>query len=345
VSTTLKRIFGVCHVPRIAHGYESPLATLKSFRALRAVGINEVRLSYTQDTPQLKAAFAIDYANIDAAGLTKNINAGPRWTDAAGNRIKPDPAEVEAWAFEMASKFPARIYTFENEPGALAQLYEAQNGGDFMVDAYMPAFLAFVNGVLRADPKASFGGCDADSVEIQARFIELCRKSLPGFLFQSLRRRVHPYGDGFANQRYSTMEGDPENEGYAHQADNLPLDIGEIGVAGDNNFEGNVPLTEADLGRLLMYLERIDAQYPVGQIDLLGPEYFFTRLPNPPDTNGGPTWSTWTYNPKTMPYVIGSEQDAPVVSDFGVKLAQHIAKVNGLPVHGRGPGSGRRSAA
>lgn len=323
------RRFGVRWTPYVrSHPWLPPVPVLASWQALRSIGIHEVRLTYTQDTPELEAAFAIDYANILAAGLTVNINAGPPWVERGGDVpqalwrcIKPDPAAIEAWAFEMATKYPVRLYTFDNEPGALAQAYEAQNGGDFMVEAYMPACVVFVNGIRSVIPDALFGGCDADSVEIQARFVELWLKLLPDVPF---RRRVHPYGDGFADQRYSTMAGDGENEGYATLANNLPLDIGEIGVGSYNYMQ--IP-TDAEIAHLLSYLRFIDAKYPfVGQIDMGGPDDWFTRYPvvlsSPPDPRD--SWSTF-------------RTDKPVASDAGRALAAHIARVNKTK-SGRPPG-------
>ena len=303
--------FGVCWQPRVWHGWLPPIPTLASWQAVQAAGITDLRLTYDPALPA--GLFGADLRNAHAAGLRINVNMGAVW-ESGGAPIDPDPAIIEAQAFDLATRYGDMIalYSFDNEPGAIAQTYEAANpGSDFMQDAYMPACTAFVRGIRRVAPDAIIGGCDADSVDIQSRYIELADALLPVVVCD--RRRVHPYGD-VGGARYATMAGDDENDGFAQATDPRPLDVGEID---HQQLPGATGIARpSDLQALLAFTRMIHAKYPtVGQIDYGTAEYFFTRLPASgivPAT----TWSTWTFGPE------------PVVSDAGRQFTQLFHAIN-----------------
>jgi hypothetical protein len=204
------------------------------------------------------------------------------------------------------------LYSFDNEPGTIAQKFEAENpGSDFMSDAFMPACAAFVRGIRRVSSDAIIGGCDADSVDIQNRYIARADALLP--LVVCDRRRVHPYGD-VGGGRYATMAGDDENEGFAQAVDTRPLDVGEID---HQQLHGATAIARSsDLQALLDFTQMIHAKHPtVGQIDYGTAEYFFTRVPSPPGIFPATTWSTWTFGP-------------PVVSDAGQRFTELFRAIN-----------------
>ncbi len=304
--------FGVCWQPRVWHGWVPPIPTPASWQAVQSAGITDLRLTYD---PALTAGlFEADLRNASAAGFRINVNMGPVW-ESGGAMLIPDPAVIEAQAFDLATKYGNMIalYSFDNEPGAIAQKYESANpGSDFMQVAYMPACAAFVRGIRRVVPNAVIGGCDADSVDIQNRYIAQANALLP--LVVCDRRRVHPYGD-VGGGRYATMAGDNENEGFAQAVDPRPLDVGEID---HQQLPGATPIARpSDLQALLDFTRMIHAKYPtVGQIDYGTAEYFFTRVPSPPGIVPATTWSTWTFGP------------APVVSDAGRQFTQLFQAIN-----------------
>jgi hypothetical protein len=155
-------------------------------------------------------------------------------------------------------------------------------------------------------------GCDADSVDIQDRYIALADALLPVVVCD--RRRVHPYGD-VGGGRYATMAGDSENEGFAQATDPRPLDVGEID---HQQLQGATPIARpSDLEALLDFTRMIHAKYrTVGQIDYGTAEYFFTRVPSPPGIVPATTWSTWTFGPE------------PVVSDAGRQFTKLFHAIN-----------------
>jgi hypothetical protein len=307
--------FGVCWQPRVWRGWFPPNPTIASWQALRPIGITDLRLTYAPSDPTLTPAlFAADLRNAHAAGLRINVNMGAVWESPGGVPQIPDPATVESQAVNLATTYGNMIalYTFDNEPGALAQKYEGANpGSDFMRDAYMPACAAFVRGIRRVVPDAVIGGCDADSVDIQNKYIALADAQLPVVICD--RRRVHPYGD-VGGAGYATMAGNPENEGFAQATDPRPLDVGEID---HQQLPGATSIARpSDLQALLDFTQMIRTKYPaVGEIDYGTAEYFFTRVPTPPGISPS-TWSTWTFGP------------APIVSAAGLQLQQLFAAIN-----------------
>ena len=304
--------FGVCWQPRVWHGWLPPNPTLASWQAVQVAGITDLRLTYD---PALGAGlFDADLRNAYTAGLRINVNMGAVW-ESGGAPVAADPAIIEAQALDLATRYGAMIalYSFDNEPGAIAQKYEAANpGSDFMKDAYMPACAGFVRGIRRVAPNAVIGGCDADSVDIQDRYIALADALLPFVACD--RRRVHPYGD-VGGARYATMAGDSENEGFAQATDPRPLDVGEID---HQQLQGATPIARpSDLEALLDFTRMIHAKYrTVGQIDYGTAEYFFTRVPSPPGIVPATTWSTWTFGPE------------PVVSDAGRQFTKLFHAIN-----------------
>ncbi len=129
MSVQPKRRFGVCWVPRVAHGWTAPSPTIRSWQALRSIGITDLRLTYD---PALIPVFASDLRNAHAAGLRINANFGAIWEDN-GKRVAPDPKIIEAEAGFLASEFGGMIdlYTFDNEPLAdIAGRREHQASGE-----------------------------------------------------------------------------------------------------------------------------------------------------------------------------------------------------------------------
>jgi hypothetical protein len=304
--------FGVCWQPRVWHGWLPPIPTLASWQAVRSIGITDLRLTYDPTLPA--SLFDTDLRNAHAARLRINVNMGAKWEDGDA-LLTPDPAVVEGQAFDLATTYGEMIalYSFDNEPGAIAQKYETVNpGSDFMRDAFMPVCAAFARGIRRVVPDAVIGGCDADSVDIQNRYIAQANALLPFVVCD--RRRIHPYGD-VGGARYATMAGDDENDGFTKAVDPRPLDVGEIDhqqLAGATGIA-----RDSDLQALLDFTRMIHAKYrTVGQIDYGTAEYFFTRLPTPPGIVPASTWSTWTFGP------------APVVSDAGRQFRQLFNAIN-----------------
>jgi hypothetical protein len=277
---------------------------------LRAVGITDVRLTY--DPALGHGLFDTDLRNAHGAGLRINVNMGAVW-ESDGKPVRPDPDVIESQAFDLATMYGDMIalFSFDNEPGFLAQKYEAANpGSDFMKDAYMPACVGFASGIRRVLADAVIGGCDADSADVQKKYIELADELLPFVVCD--RRRVHPYGN-VGGARYATMAGDDENEGFATD-DARPLDVGEID---HQQLEGATGIARpSDLQALLDFTRMIHSQYrSVGQIDFGTAEYFFTRLPIEGSVPAA-TWSSWTFGPE------------PVVSDVGKQFQQLFRSIN-----------------
>lgn len=340
--------WGICWKPRKQFSWIAPAPTLRSFQALRAIGITDVRMTYD---PKLAELFAVDLKNATDAGLKVNANMGAvwrlPWELTTSPPIRPSEQEVEAQAFDLATQFGHLVdsYSFDNEPGGnpwMAQDISRGGSVDFMRDVYMPACVGFVKGVRRVYPNAIIGGCDADSVDIQKRYIEQANFALGSEQQIGIdvcdRRRVHPYGE-LGNLRYATMAGDEENEGFSTLPDARPLDVGEIDIQqlpsailrGKQGGDRGIA-TDDELHALLGFVRMIHEKYPdVGQIDFGTAEYFFTRIPIwTAPVKQTETWSTWTHG-----------DDGPVVSPIGYEFAALFTSINTYTDGGLRPAGGQ----
>lgn len=217
---------GVCMVPFEAafdHAYLQPKPTVKSWLALRLLGFTDVRLQFNVggDETTIEAPVSPRPGVWDTTRFRLFIE--PAF--AAGMRINanyvigaPVPAHQDAQfhddaAFRFAREFGSMIdsYSFGNEPGVVAQTYEADRpNGDYMRDVYFgELFLPFLRGLRRAKFDAWVLGCDADSADIQQRFIRYAYVGLPKGAPDVLgvkcnEESIHPYGE-VIDQSYSTL--------------------------------------------------------------------------------------------------------------------------------------------
>jgi len=225
---------GLCQVPYPQGASPQPFPTVASYRALRALGIDGLRLQFdvaiaasnpgSWDT----SLFRLWITPAHLAGMNINLNY------CVGRQLPHmDAAFHEACSFRIAQEVGHMVksWSFGNEPGADAQAYEGGDGPtaerDYMRDVYMPVCLAFVRGIRRAIPDAWIGGCDADSVSIQKRFNDLA-DSLGG---QDSRVHdeefIHPYGD-VGGGHYARLRGEPDDPGFLDVRTSRPMGVSEI---------------------------------------------------------------------------------------------------------------------
>lgn len=340
---------GVCMVPFGAaafdHPWLQPKPTVTSWRALRSIGITDVRLQFNvgggMETAELvsrspgawnPALFRAFITPAFEAGMKINANY------CIGQPV-PKHQDIqfhEDSAFRLALEFGGMVswWSFENEPGPKAQVYEGDDGPtaerDYMRDVYMPMCLAFVRGIRRAIPDAWIGGCDADSADIQRRYTDLAVTDLtrePQGGSQSIiicnEEADHPYAEvggdpahgNPGGQDYSSLEGMNGKPGFLTVRTNRPWGITEI--------------DSKEPGRLLDFTKRLFAN-PRGCARLYflfeGSEGQFFEL------EPGGRYSSF-YSPN------------PIVNDSGREYAAAIAEINGpvsAVVPGRKPGKGRR---
>lgn len=190
-----------------------------------------------------------------------------------------------------------RLVGIENEPGGglLARL-EKRIGGDLMRDRMFPEiYLPFAKGVRAWSPNTTIAGCEADSAEILARFLDLDEERYRGRPSLSVcdKIHIHTYGSLAGGPSYATIEAFFEvlkgRQSYRDVA------IGEIG---------------GDPQELYEFTEMVVGKYPsISDIYYLNPQIFYEP---------GSSWSTaGPWDPKRS-----------VVSPIGKKFATLFAKMN-----------------
>ena len=319
---------GVCSVPYVWHGWLAPVPTLVSWKAVRAIGVTDVRLQFdvslaspapgTWDT----SLFENFLRPILAAGLTVNAN----YVSGTTHPYDDETFHQDA-AYRLAMQFGDVITEFSpgNEPGGDPQMAnDISNGGtvDFIRETYTPFVTAFAKGIRRARPYAIIDAFDSDSADIHTRCMDVANELLATGLNVCDRETVHPYGD-VGGASYATMERFAEvlGSGPARR----PWYISEID---DQQFPGgaDTPATLA-AGRplkLIPFIETTAAKYPDSLKIVLGtPEYFFER--------------------GTTPAGLGCSSfnlETPIVSAMGEKFQATIAKVSGEEIITIEPGRG-----
>lgn len=221
--------FGICQSPFAPHGWLQPMPTIASYRALRALNMDGLRLQFDPTIASPAPGVwdtSLFWAWIEpahAAGMRINAN----YNGGANLPAHHDAAFTESAAFRFAQEFGSMIesYSYGNEPGADAQAYEGDAGPtaerDYMRDVYFPTMcLPFVRGIRRALPDAWIGGCDADSANIQGRYTEVADRMLhptfgnlpDGIEVPPLQQvnicdeeYAHPYGE-VGGGDYATLE-------------------------------------------------------------------------------------------------------------------------------------------
>jgi len=234
-------IVGLCQVPYPQGASPQPFPTVASYRALRALGVDGLRLQFdlsiAAPLPDKwdRSLFRAWIEPAFEAGMNINANycvgAGPQ---------SYAPVFHERAAFELAKEFGRMVksWSFENEPGPKAQAYEGDDGPtatrDYMRDVYMPMCLAFVRGIRRAIPDAWIGGCDSDSATIQKRYTDLI-----DHMFSNAGAELHPlgpicdeewihnYGD-VGGGHYARLRGEPDDPGFLDVRTSRPMGISEI---------------------------------------------------------------------------------------------------------------------
>lgn len=312
--------FGGCMVPFEAafdHAYLQPKPTAASWRALRSIGITDLRLQFNVggDETSIEAPVSSHQGAWDttrfrvfvepafAAGMKINAN----YCVGAPVPTHQDAAFHEASAFRFAQEFGPMIgsYSFGNEPGAEATAYERDDVStvlrDYMRDVYFPTLcLPFVRGIRRAIPDAWILGCDADSADIQKRYTDIATETDEHFdpereptSFACDEEAIHPYGE-VQPMDYATMAA------FQAVRSHRPMGVTEI----DNR----------DPKKLFDFTERVcRGEYPgLTRFYFLfegSEDYFFEREP-------GGRYSSF-YSP------------APVVNDSGRAYAKLFELANG----------------
>lgn len=210
-------IGGLAQVPFLPQQWLQPIPTAASYRAMRANRMDGLRLQFdvsiaspapgVWDTSLFRSW--IEPAYLAAMKINVNYVVGQQLPHM-------DAAFHEAAAYRLAREFGFMVesWSFGNEPGIPAKAYEGDDGPtaerDYMRDIYMPACVAFVRGIRRAIPNAWIGGCDADSDDVQSRYLLFA--NLAGVTDRfGPRTRVcdeeswHPYGE-VGGGSYATLE-------------------------------------------------------------------------------------------------------------------------------------------
>lgn len=199
-------IGGLAQVPFFPQTWLQPIPTAASYRAMRAIGMQGLRLQFDVSiaSPALRtwntSLFRSWITPASEAGMKINVNYCIGQT-----RLHMDAVFHESSAERLAREFGFMVesWSFGNEPGEPAQAYESDDGPtaerDYMRDVYMPQCVAFVRGVRSWDRAALISGCDADSDAIQKRYTDLI-----GALTCD-EESVHPYGE-VGGGDYATLE-------------------------------------------------------------------------------------------------------------------------------------------
>lgn len=319
--------FGVCMVPfgnpSFDHSWLQPKPTVTSWKALKGLGITDVRLQFdvggdliTREAPVSTKMGAWD-TSLFRAFITPAWQAGMR-INANYCISDPVPAHQDAafrkeGAFKLVQEFGHMItdYSFGNEPGADAKKYEEveipppSDGGsfshrDYMQDIYFPQlYLPFARGVRRANPTAWIYGCDADSTDIQKRFTDLdisCNEEA-----------IHPYGD-VGGGDYATMGGKNGKPGFMDVKTSRPIGITEIDHQQLPSAKEKATIEELNT---LLDFSRMAVKFPITRLYYGSVEYFFEEGKN-------------SFN-----LACSSFYTNPVVSKKGKEFAQFFASVNG----------------
>jgi len=227
-------LIGLCQVPYPQGASAQPFPTVASYRALRALGVDGLRLQFDLS---IAAPFSDSWdTSLFRAWITPSFEAGSdiNVNFCIGRLLRHMTAEfIKQAAFKLAKEFGHMVksWSFRNEPGADAQAYEGDDGPtaerDYMRDVYMPMCLAFVRGIRRAIPDAWIGGCDADSVDVQRRFVNAVDH--PPFHADPWLREelIHPYGD-VGGGHYARLRGEPDDPGFLDVRTSRPMGISEI---------------------------------------------------------------------------------------------------------------------
>lgn len=340
---------GVCMIPFPAASWLQPQPTIASWLALRKLGVTDVRLQFDVSIVSPKpgewntSLFRSFFAPARNADMRINGNY------VTGTEpVHHDAAFHEQAARRMEEEFGIGFdsRSFGNEPGPLAQAYEAEHpGGDYMREVYFPRYVTpFTKGVRRARPNAWIGGCDADSFEIQERYLHLANNAdfapVKDFVGRPCDEGwVHPYGD-VGGGDYATLKRFVESHQSFGIGRGRPWGISEVDHqqflsarlrerdvtaewiaqrmsphdAAEQGALARIRATDDEIGALIDYFNSVATNYPDCTRFVLGQaDYFFERGKRP--DNGLPCNSFF------LP--------EPVVSVPGQRFADAIAKVNG----------------
>lgn len=352
-----RRIFCGQHHPFVPQPFLPPPMTLKSWQAVLARGITEIRLEIN---PTLEEFWAMDLVTMTDAGLKVLANLTVDISTPLA-----DVGLVEATAFRIATLYGSLIayWSIGNEWGATAQDWEAANPGhDFFAEICGPICAAFAEGVRRAIPNAWIIGSDADSTDAQRRYLDYANGEVPNHSLVVIcdEEGIHNYGDiANGNMNYAMMKSpNANNEGFEDVTRSQPIkrpwgitetDCQQFASARKRRDDtetycithgtvaqrdgSKIPFslaqavdagkiarsipTDAEIDALIAMYEMIDRDYPDCTRIVTQLPYFFGRVPVTPWFDPAPTWSTLTYGPE------------PVVSAAGLRLSAHIARVNG----------------
>lgn len=337
--------FGVCAVPfgnpAFDHRWLQPKPTVASWRALRSIGITDVRLQFkvggdeTDHEAPVSPRPGVWDTSLFRAFIVPAFEAGMRINAnyVLGRVLAHHDTNFHGdAAARLYQEFGHMIdtWSFGNEPGADAQAYEeAHPGSDYMQDVYLRPFLAFATAIRRSNRSAWIIGCDADSADIQKRFTDMIDQL--GGVDSNVcdEEACHPYaevggdpahGNLGVGQDYSSLNGMNGKPGFLTvRTPHRPWGITEI------NAE--------EPERLFAFAKRLFAN-PQGcqrfYFLFEGNEgEFFEPMRN---ADGKTVYSSF-YAPR------------PVISESGRAYAEVFASVNGavkMTIPGRRPGKGRR---
>lgn len=322
---------GVCQVPEVRHAWQAPAPTLESWKALRELGVVNLRLQFDLAVVSPKpgdwdtSVFEQWFRPALAAGLTVHPNIVFGEKTVAGSFVPAPAHHTAAWRYDAAARMAKDYgslvgsYGLGNEPGDPACSWmrdDVSRDGqrDGIRGQYFPDFIVpIVEGIRSVQRDAKITGFEADSAVIQQRCMQAAKDLGEEIDVQT----VHPYGD-VGGGDYATMAL------FASVRDaSKPWVIGEVD---HQQFASAIArgadrgvASDEEIGLLAAFVREVQAKYADVQCIYFGtPEYFFTRKLVADPLNlfpKGTTWSTWTYWPD-------GPNGKPEVSAAGRALAE-----------------------
>lgn len=354
--------YGFCMVPFEPHGWIQPLPTVASWRAAKAIGLTDCRLQF--DVSIASPSIGVWRTNLFESFFNPLVDAMSRVN--INYCISQELPHMDQHFHEEAAAWIALHYghvadsfSFGNEPGPLADAYEAEHpGSDYMRDVYFPRYvIPFTRGIRRVKPDAWIGGCDADSADIQRKYISTANHlMLAASDLICSEEFIHSYGDtGGGN--YATLTAFAAARDSLGESTRRPWGISEIDhqqlpsarLRAEHTtfvFEANgaskseaalqgalarLQPTEPESRAMLDYARKIRSEAPECTRLYFGSvEYFFERGVRP--DNGLPCSSFYLPEPKL----------SKVGQEFGAEFGEKGGPVAPQPKKVAGRTTGRR---